>query len=108
MKAIKKGDSVIFKINVKDKNGNIINLTDSTFAYSFAKNSFSTTTLFSKDLDSGISIIDATKGILQISILSTDLDIEPGIYYHECKMTKNSQKRTIFSGKVVIENSLIG
>lgn len=103
---IKKGDSKIFRIVIKDKIGNIVNLENSTFEYAFAKSSFSIP-IFSKELLSGISIINSEKGIIEIQILSSDTDLTPGTYYHECKMEKDSQKCTIFSGKVVIDNSII-
>lgn len=85
--------------------GDPIDISGATIDYYFSQSETGTSCVFTKTNGSGISIVDAANGKLEITWDNADTDGLSGEYFHECEFTDgNGDKATVFTGTVnVIE-----
>lgn len=95
-------------VTIKDTTGTIVDLTGLVAAtYSVADKPTSTTNAFQKTLGAGITVADATGGVLQIVIADTDTASLEGEYYHELSIEDSSNEIfTVFYGAFPIRHNL--
>jgi len=98
------GDSRILTVTVRDEDadgnpGDPIDITNYSFTYSFA-DSAGAEYDFQKSVGSGIEIIDATNGVLEVTLDPADTENNGGkTYYHELQYTDTEGNvATVFSG----------
>lgn len=88
---IKKGNSVVLKITIKDSLGAVITTLASATAMTFLVKSNMTDldadAYITKSLTSGITIYDADNGIIKVTLDSTDTDIGVATYYFGLQIT---------------------
>lgn len=64
------------------------------------------TLIFDKTEGAGLTIVDAAEGKVEIAIEQGDLDLRPGAYRHELRLTGYNYAETVLVGIFYIEDSL--
>lgn len=103
------GQKNVYDLTLTDENAAAVDLTTaSAFTYEVRESEFSTDTLVSKSLGSGIAIQSpATNGIVRLTIDDTDTATIPtGTYYHEAFVTLATGKFRVLRGEVNFEGKL--
>lgn len=91
-------------VTVKGEDGAALNLTGA--ALSFVVKS-KTETVATKTVGSGITLVDAEAGEVEISLTSVDTDINPGEYLCELLVTDTNEKRYVaFKNRLRVLRSL--
>jgi hypothetical protein len=84
------GDNIVLNFTVVDENGNALNLTGATFAYSLAPDEGDVAVLVKSSATVGISVTSAVTGLLSVTILNTDTPLLLGPMWHQLVMTDAS------------------
>lgn len=104
---IHSGDSKTLKFTIRDQNDAIKDITGATATWAAAKRKTSST-LISKTSGSGITITDATNGLLEVELDPADTEALKGDYYHELQLVDNqSRKSTAAYGTMTVRIDLI-
>jgi len=105
------GDTLVLEVTVKNASATAVDLTAATFAWAMSKKSASAVApqgaaLLTKALASGITLIDAATGRIDITLDPADTESLAGTYYHELQMTDTGVVSTVLYGSVTIVKDL--
>ena len=105
------GDTLILEVTVNDPTGSPVDLSSTTFAWALSKKSASAVAprgaaLMTKALASGITLVDAATGRVDIALDPADTESLAGTYYHELQMTDTGVVSTVLFGSVTIVKDL--
>ena len=102
------GETRILEVTVYDEVGAIVNLLGATARFGFANAGKPWTTIESKTIGDGITVIDATNGVLQVKLDDVDTQGRHGKYVFELDMTDaQSNVSTILVGEFTIKKGLV-
>ena len=95
-----KGDTLAFGVEIEDENGSPVNITDAVF---IAKKTYNAlTSVFEVSLGDGITKI--ADGVYSVRVAPEDTaDNEPGRYFYQFKVMKNTDVYTIMRGIIELE-----
>jgi len=106
------GDTLTLEVTVNDSSGSAVDLTAATFTWAMSKKSNSAVAprgaaLLTKALASGVTLIDAATGRIDITLDPADTESLAGTYYHELQMTDTGVVSTVLYGSVTIVKDLV-
>jgi hypothetical protein len=101
------GDYQRMLVSCKDENGAALDLTGMTLTYALSRTAEDASPLITKTIGSGITVISAAGGQIQIDLLSADTASLLGEYYHELEVVSGPNHNTLFRGKVNFVQDLI-
>lgn len=102
------GDTKAITVTVKDRDGDVVDITGATINWQAAKNPHATATLTKATGGSGISITSGTGGQFRITIDAADTANLSGDFYHEAQVTfSDGTIATVLTGKMTITPALI-
>ena len=102
------GDTKTLEFTVKDGDGAVVDLTGATSIRWNLARRVSSAAIITKDLDSGITVIDAANGRFDVSLTSADTENLSGRYYHEAEVIDASgDVATVETGATTINPALI-
>jgi len=95
-----KNDDVNLTITLTDVDGDPINLTDSSVVFTVKASPTDTDALIES---TQTSHTNASAGITTISLVPTDTDVDPGVYYYDFQITDgNSRIQSTEIGKIIV------
>lgn len=95
-----KGDTLAFGVEIADESGQPVNITDAVFVAKKTYNAL--TSVFEVSLGDGITKI--ADGVYSVRVAPEDTaDNEPGRYFYQFKVTKNTDVYTIMRGIIELE-----
>ena len=101
--AIVAGDSTTVQFTVSNASGGILDLTGAQAVRWVMSAVPAPPAILSKALGSGITITNATGGVVQVALLSADTNTLSGTYYHELQIEDvNSNWSTVAQGIIAI------
>ena len=102
------GDTKLLEITVLDQDGDPVDLTGATVKWQMAKKVTSDTPVLSKEIGSGVVIMNPTAGRFDISLQPADTAAIKGAYYHEAEITESGgDVATVLAGTITILPDLI-
>ena len=87
------GDNSSVQFDVTNQSGAVVDITSATATWALARRNHSTT-LVSKTVGDGITIVDGPNGVLLVSLDQTDTASLSGDYYHELQIVQSSGRKT--------------
>ena len=102
---IYQGEDKSFDFYVKDDNGDPQTLTTAAASWQAWR---AGAQLISKSTSDGISIINGTgtDDVVRLTLAKEDTaNVEPGVYYHECRVSLNGNETLIATGTIAIVES---
>lgn len=95
-----KGDTLAFGVEIEDENGSPVNITDAVFIAKKTYNALAS--VFEVSLGDGITKI--ADGVYSVRVAPEDTaDNEPGRYFYQFKVMKNTDVYTIMRGIIELE-----
>lgn len=103
------GDHLVLEVTVQDDAGSVLDLTGiQALVWELAKTVKSSTAHVTKSIGSGITVINATSGRVDVAIVPADTASLKGEKYHEMQMTdSNGNVSTVMYGKFTITQDKI-
>ncbi len=99
------GDSITLQLTIKDSADAVVDLTGFTAKWSAQKFHVSSTKI-SKTIGSGITVIDATAGRLNVVIAQGDIS-RVGLWFHDLELIDDAaQSQTALNGKIDVIRTL--
>ena len=106
---VSKNDRIL-RFTVKDDALAVVNLTGFTAAiYKITSRVTNKIALLQKTLGGGVTITNATSGLIEVSLSDTDTDTLPaGRYYHELRLTDATNNDvTVMHGDCTVQDSAL-
>lgn len=99
------GDSVTLNLTIKDSDSVVIDLTGFTAKWS-AQKFYHASTRINKTIGSGITIIDAAAGQLDVVVAQGDIT-RAGVWFHELELVDDAgESQTVLNGKIDVIRTL--
>ena len=103
--ALPAGDSITLNLTIKDSAGDVVDLTGFTAKWS-AQKFYHSATKITKTVGSGITIIDATAGRLNVVIAQGEIT-RVGLWFHDLELIDDAaQSQTVLNGKIDVTRTL--
>lgn len=101
------GNTKYLRVTLTDPDGSAHNLTGESINF-VAKATKAGDALITKNLVSGIEVVNAAGGVLKVSLLPADTtNLTEGSYYYEIKVTSAlNEPVTVLDGLMVVKKSL--
>lgn len=97
-------NDLLIERTLKDEDGTALDLSGAELFFDVETGNAE---ILSKDLNDGITITDATNGVIEIDITSTDTDIDSGSYQCELLIIdSNNNRYSTLDTDFVVKNSL--
>ena len=81
-----RGDSKLFKVTVKDADGNVVNILGYDASFTVRDNPLDMVAVISKTKSAGITFTDPANGIMQIELSNVDTEVDVGKYAYDIEV----------------------
>ena len=106
--SVNRGNDRLLEIEVRDKQDTPIDITGASLFFYVSKRRYSTV-IIAKAIGSGITVVDATEGKIEVGITNQDSNLPVGDYYYELLLEDVEGNRyTVLQGTLEITYSLGG